>query len=88
MGKAKGSKGSKEEEKSEPKKATHTVTALRKHDIKFMRQVTCALASMMTGTGKTSGGFWEVVVYHMKLQGWRSPLKRHITARLLLLMAT
>lgn len=53
-----------------------------------MRQVIRGLASMMTGTGKTSNGFWQVVVYHMKLQGWRSPLKRHIMARLLLLMAT
>lgn len=64
------------------------MVATSKHDSGYMRQVISGLASMMTGTGKTSGGYWEAVVYHMKLQGWRSPLKRHIKARLLLLMAT
>jgi hypothetical protein len=45
-----------------------------KQDSLWMRRVASGLASMLTGTGKTSLVFWNMVVFHMKMQGWRSPL--------------
>jgi hypothetical protein len=45
-----------------------------------------AYASVVLGTAKTSGKFWLRVLQGVKQVGWRSPLRRHIKARLLLLL--
>jgi len=57
-------------------------------DLRWLRTVTGTLASMMLGVGMVSDAFWRECLGTLKERGWQSPLKRHIRARLLLLLVS